>query len=206
MLASSGKTSERNVTCINMRVASLHHSICWRQEDGTAVIASFTARYVALAADFIATFEAFLSAANIGGKIARQVVTARAFLDLPLQVAYKEQALEEKMYQSYLAHRLLDKLNDALKAGYGCPIIFLDMTRSNLIMRHIIGEPFANKLDHAIDLLNDNLVVALQKDPGLKAKLSPYLADLTAGLANRYPCPTKSSNMHVLFKNQNSLM
>jgi hypothetical protein len=46
----------------------------------------------------------------------------------------------------YLAHRLLEELNDVLNASYHCPVIPEDMTRSNLIVHHIIGEPFANNM------------------------------------------------------------
>ena len=33
-----------------------------------------------------------------------------------------EESLEANMYQAYLAHRLLEELNDVLSANYNCPV------------------------------------------------------------------------------------
>ena len=74
-----------------------------------------------------------------------------------------EERLEANMYQAYLAHRLLEELNDVLSANYNCPVIPVNMTRSNLIVHHIIGEPFANQIDGAIQavIINDKSGVKL---------------------------------------------
>ena len=84
------------------------------------------------------------------------------------------------MYQAYLAHRLLEELNDALNAIYNCPVIPVDMTRSNLIVHHIIGEPFANQIDGAIQLLNDKLVKSIASDKDLQEKLTTYTDGLSS--------------------------
>lgn len=204
MLALSAQTSEFLLTYLNERVANLHHSISLREDDGTAALGSFIERYVALVPDFITGFEEFLSAAGIGGEITKQVVTAREFLEAPLEIVSTEEGLEANMYQAYLAHRLLEELNDVLNASYGCPIIPVDMTRSNLIVHHIIGEPFANQIDGAIGLLNDKLVTALAADPSLQTKLDTYVASFGTNPVDRYPCLTESSNIRLLFRSQNS--
>jgi len=168
-------------------------------------LASFIERYVELVPDFIRAFEDFLSMADIGGEIARQVVTAKEFLDAPVEVVSPdEENLEAHMYQAYLAHRLLEELNDVLNASYHCPVIPVDMTRSNLIVHHIIGEPFANQIDGAIQLLNDKLVKAINGDETMQSKLQDYAGTLSNDPVTRYPCLTDSSNIRLLFKSQNS--
>ncbi len=204
MLELSAQTSEFLVAYLNERVANLHHSISLREDDGTVALASFIERYVELVPDFITAFEDFLRAAGIKGEIAQQVVTAREFLDAPLEIVSTEEGLEANMYQAYLAHRLLEELNDVLNVNYNCPIIPVDMTRSNLIVHHIIGEPFANQIDGAIQLLNEKLISALEKDASLEKKLHAYVAPLGNDPVTRYPCLTESSNIRLLFKSQNS--
>ena len=204
MLALSAHTSGFLVAFLNERVANLHHSIRLRDDDGTVALASFIRRYVELAPDFITAFEDFLSAADISGEIAQQIKAAREFLGAPLEIVSLEEGLEANMYQAYLAHRLLEELNDVLKISYNCPIIPIDMTRSNLIVHHIIGEPFANQIDGAIQLLNKKLISAIARDASLERKISSYLATLGNDPVTRYPCLTESSNIRLLFKSQNS--
>ena len=81
MLPLSEQTSEFLIAYLNERVAHLHHSISLRENDGTVALASFIERYVELVPDFITAFDDFLSSTGIGGEIARQVITARDFLD-----------------------------------------------------------------------------------------------------------------------------
>lgn len=204
MLAFSAHTSEFVAAYFNERVANLHHSISLREDDGTAALASFIEHYVELAPDFITAFEDFLSAADISGEIDQQVKTAREFLDVPLEIVSIEERLEANMYKAYLAHRVLEELNDVLKISYSYPIIPIDMTRSNLIVHHIIGEPFANQIDGAIQLLNEKLISAIARDASLERKISSYLATLGNDPVTRYPCLTESSNIRLLFKRQNS--
>ncbi len=204
MLPLSQQTSEFLIAYLNERVKHLHHSISLREDDGTAALATFIERYVALVPDFVTAFDDFLDSANISGEIARQVITARDFLDTPVEIVSSEEGLEAQMYQAYLAHRLLEELNDTLKATYGCPIIPVDMTRSNLIVHHIIGEPFANQIDGAIQLLNDKLIDSINNDPAIQKKLKAYSNNLSKDPLMRYPCLTDSSNIRLLFKSQNT--
>jgi hypothetical protein len=204
MLALSAHTSEFVAAYFNERAANLHHSISLREDDGTAALASFIKHYVELAPDFITSFEDFLCSAEIIGEIDQQVKTAREFLDVPLEIISIEERLEANMYQAYLAHRVLEELNDVLKINYNCPIIPIDMTRSNLIVHHIIGEPFANQIDSAIQLLNKKLISAIARDASLERKISSYLATLGNNPVTRYPCLTESSSIRLLFTTQNS--
>jgi hypothetical protein len=183
MLPLSQQTSEFLIAYLNERVKHLHHSISLRENDGTAALATFIERYVALVPDF---------------------VTARDFLETPVEIVASEEGLEAQMYQAYLAHRLLEELNDTLKAIYDCPIIPVDMTRSNLIVHHIIGEPFANQIDGAIQLLNDKLLESINSDSAVQRKLKTYGKNLSSDPLMRYPCLTDSSNIRLLFKSQNT--
>ena len=204
MLALSAQTNEFLVAYLNERVKHLHHSINLRENDGTAALASFIERYVELVPEFTQAFEDFLRKANISGEIERQVTTAKEFLDVPVTVVSSEETLEAHMYQAYQAHRLLEELNDVLSANYNCPVIPVDMTRSNLIVHHIIGEPFANQIDGAIQLLNDKLLLAIKNDELVQQKLEAYASKLSNDPIARFPCLTDSSNIRLLFKSQNS--
>lgn len=61
------------------------------------------------------------------------------------------------MTQTYLAHRLIEEINDRFISFCGSTLLPMDMTRSNLIIHHLIGEPLANQLDEILQLIADHL-------------------------------------------------
>jgi hypothetical protein len=69
---------------------------------------------------------------------------------------------------------------------------------------NIIGEPFANQIDSAIQLLNDKLLASIRKNYGLSVKLHEYTNGLGKDPTDRFPCLTESSSTRLLFKSQNS--
>ncbi len=58
--------------------------------------------------------------------------------------------LEALLDEAYLAHRLLEEVNDRFMAQSGIPLAPMDMTMPNIIAHELIGEPFANELDQAV--------------------------------------------------------
>ena len=200
----SAQSSEFLVAYLNERVQHLHSSIRLREGDGTAALASFIKKYIDLVPDFLGAFDDFRAAANVNGEIARQLTTAREFLEVPVDIMSAEEGLEASMYQAYLAHRLLEDLNDTLNVHFNCPVITVNMTRSTLIVHHIIGEPFANQIDSAIQLLNDKLLSSIKNNSELSLKLLEYTSSLGLDPSERFPCLTESSNIRLLFKSQNS--
>ena len=200
----SHSTSAVLLSYLDGRIGSMHSSISLREDDGTAALADFIERYVALVPDFITAFEDFLKSTGISGELARQIATAKEFLETPADIISTEDGLEANMYQAYLAHRLLEEVNELLRSHFNCPVIPVDMTRSNLVVHHIIGEPFANQMDSAILLLLDKLITAIESDKSLRAKLFVYTSQSGNDLTEQYPCLTESSNIRLLFKSQNS--
>ncbi len=200
----SNQSSEFLIAYLNERVQHLHESIRLRESDGTAALASFIKKYIDLVPDLISAFEDFIAHAGINGGIGRQVTTAKGFRDVAMDIMSAEEGREENMYQAYLAHRLIEELNDVLSVNYNCPVIPVNMTRSNLIVHHIIGEPFANQIDGAIQLLNDKLLASIARNKTLSVKLFEYSSALGKDPTEQFPCLTESSNIRLLFKSQNS--
>lgn len=68
--------------------------------------------------------------------------------------------LGELMLEAYLAHRLLEEINDNYVVKFGQPLLPVDMTVSNSIMHHLIGDELGEQLDQLVadifDELKDN--------------------------------------------------
>ena len=165
---------------LGQRFDHLHHSIMVQGHDVPESLALFIERYVGLATDIVATLNNVIHSIGIGGEMAQQAATAQQFLDIPLTIVSRQQELESQMYQAYLAGRFVEELNDVVETQCGNPVIRVDITRSNLLVHHIIGEPFANQLDAAIQSLSDRLARSIKTDSMLRKKLRAYCNSLNS--------------------------
>lgn len=52
--------------------------------------------------------------------------------------------------EAYLAHRLIEEVNDRVMMASGMPLAPMDMTLSNIIVHDLLGDEFANQLDLAV--------------------------------------------------------
>lgn len=76
----------------------------------------------------------------------------------PPQLLNGHNGLNAAMCEAYLAHRLIQEANDQLASRQGALLLAMDMTRSDLIVHQLIGEPFANQLDKAVAIMARNLL------------------------------------------------
>lgn len=105
------------------------------------------------AESYIAQLPAYL---QITRRLLRQLGTERvATPALRLAVAFFASrsddgaplSLLELLHQAYLAHRLIEEINDYCVARYGGPLLPAQMLDANLVCHNLIGEPLANELD-----------------------------------------------------------
>lgn len=58
--------------------------------------------------------------------------------------------LEALLDESFLAHRLLEEVNDHHIRHLQRPLLPLDMTEANLIVHYLLGDDFATRLEHLV--------------------------------------------------------
>ena len=91
--------------------------------------------------------------------------------------------LEALLDEAFLAHRLLEEVNDHHIRHLHRPLLPLDMTEANIIVHHLLGDEQANQLDRlvqqaAAQLLNKEYVWARLKSlPGGESTYLPLLGD-----------------------------
>ena len=187
---------------LGQRFNHLHRAIMVQGKNGpdaAAGLALFIERYVGLALDIVATLNNVINSIGINGEMAKQVAMAQQFVDIPVTIVSRQQGLESQMYQAYLACRLVEELNDAVHAHYRRPVISVDLTKSNVIVHHIIGEPLANQLDAAIQGLSDRLACAMETDSALRRKLDLYFSSLGKEVMPSYSCLAETCHIHLVF-------
>lgn len=135
---------------------------------------------------------------------------ALEFFNLPSQSLGRRSGLTALMVKAYLAHRLLEEVNDACMFHTGTAIVPMDMSFTNTIVHTLIGEPFANDMDQLVDetvkklfkrehknkgfiqeLSNSNLVHICQQWPSLSGQVGLYssLAEQPTFSANATSLP-----------------
>ena len=192
---------------LGQRFNHLHRAIMVQGKNGpdaAAGLALFIERYVGLALDIVATLNNVTNSIGINGEMAKQGAMAQQFVDIPVTIVSRQQGLESQMYQAYLACRLVEELNDVIHTHFSSPIISADITKSNLIVHHIIGEPFANQLDAAIQSLSDRLVRAIETDSVLQSELRVYCSSVNKQGMPNYPCLAEACHIYLVFNTEKS--
>ena len=77
--------------------------------------------------------------------------TCQDFFACPPPLLSGRSGLNGVLAKSYFCHRLIEELNDYCAVVTRTPLLPLDITCSNLIVHHLIGEPFANLLDDLVE-------------------------------------------------------
>ena len=115
-------------------------------------------RYIEHVPDFLEAIYQIAEQAGIDREIEPFLQIAEDYFLKPPEVVDGHMGLDALMDESYLAHRLMEELNDRFISHCGIPLAPLDMTRANIIIHHLIGEPFANELDLIVQHAAENLI------------------------------------------------
>jgi hypothetical protein len=95
--------------------------------------------------------------------------------DLPV-----DGGLEPLLDEAFLAHRLLEEVNDHHIRHLHRPLLPVDMTEANVIVHHLLGDPLANRLDQKV---HDTAAKLLEREyVWAKVRAAPASSESTARL------------------------
>ncbi len=187
---------------LNALTPKLHKAICLPQDNPTQSLLQFIVRYIENVPDFLEALETLLVQANIEQEGRVFLSIAEEFFLNPPEMVTREQGLKALIDEAYLAHRLIEEINDRLLMMCGCPLSPMDMTLSNIIVHDILGEEFANQLDlavhYAIEALFDPASLHRHQSVAdyLKTNKGAYWGDTL----NRWPCLAGDSAISLEFQ------
>lgn len=128
----------------------IHMAIQLPADDPARSLMDFVVAYIERVPDFIDATREITHKANIGPCAEPYLRVAEDYFLKPPEIVAGHIGLHELMDEAYLAHRLMEEVNDRFMIRAAVPLIPMDMTISNLIVHSLIGEPFANELDEAV--------------------------------------------------------
>lgn len=186
---------------VECRRGQLHTAIKVPEAQAAKGLTEFILRYIKHVPDFIDAIQTIAQEAGIYGDVEPLLKIASDYFLSPPSIINSPNQLEALLDEAYLAHRLLEEINDRFMAKSGVPLAPMDMTVANVIAHELIGEPFANELDQAV-LFSAELLLNQHKFDG--KKFSEYVhTHRTQGWQlelDRWPCLTDDLAISVEFE------
>lgn len=137
-------------TYVSARLPALHHLVSLPAENPEDSLVEFVADYIEHVPDFIEALDELTRSAGIYDYAERFLAMAEDFFINPLELVSEHSGMHQLIDEAYLAHRLIEEINDRTAVAYGIPLAPMDMTMSNIIIHELLGEDFANQLDLAV--------------------------------------------------------
>ncbi|KAA0956335.1 hypothetical protein [Pseudomonas sp. ANT_H12B] len=174
---------------LETQLPHLHSAIQLPDVDANGVMTRFVAAYIEQVPDLLDAANEVAREAGIETQIKPVLKIAEQFFLQPPAIMTGHVGLDSLLDEAYLAHRLVEEVNDLYIKHFGQPLIPLDMTVANLIAHQLIGEAFANQLDeavhHAVDEMLNEESFALESVEAYREKLN---SPDTGAAWKRWPC------------------
>ncbi len=136
---------------LTSKIHSLHRNISLPQENTSRSLLDFVTRYIEHVPDVIDALRGMTQASGTYSFAREFLDVAESYFSSPPDfISQKHSGMQALIDQAYLAHRLIEEVNDRMMIVWGMPLAPMDMTISNLIIHDILGEDLANELDTAV--------------------------------------------------------
>jgi len=176
-------------TLLEQQLPHLHPSIHLPTEDAQGVLTRFVTAYIDQVPEMLEAANQVAREAGIESQIKPVLKIAEQYFAQPPVLLAQHTGLHCLLDEAYLAHRLVEEVNDVYIKHFNQPLIPLDTTVANLIAHQLIGEEFANQLDeavhHSVDEMLDEESFALEAVEAYREKLS---SPDTGAAWSRWPC------------------
>ncbi len=161
---------------LKIQLPHLHPAIHLPEVDAQGALTRFVTAYIDLVPDLLDAAHEVAIEAGIEGQIRPVLRIAEHFFFFFPDIMQGHEGLDSLLDEAYLAHRLVEEVNDLYIKHFGQPLIPSNTTVASVIAHQLIGEQFANQLDeavhHAVDQLLDDEDFALDSVEAYREKLS----------------------------------
>lgn len=130
---------------------NIHATIQLPEEGACQSLLIFVVAYIEHVPNFIDAAREITRQAHIEDYAESFLKLAEDYFLKPPEIVARRAGLAELMDQAYLAHRLIEEVNERFMIRTSIPLVPMDMSMSNLIIHSLIGEPFSNELDEAVN-------------------------------------------------------
>jgi len=188
-------TLARQLEC---RMEHLHPAIRLPDGNGLEVLIRFIEGYLEQVPELLEAAQTVAREAGIEAQIGPVLKVAEHFFLSPPDLVEGQEGLAGLLDEAYLAHRLIEEVNDRYIAFVGQPLIPLDTTVANLIAHRLIGESFANQLDEAVQLaVNGLLGNSLLEQVSMESYRARVTNPKTVAAWQAWPCLSRQFGLEL---------
>lgn len=187
---------------LQKEISKLHNAIRLPEHNAVEALVDFITRYIEHVPDFVEAIATLTNQAKVYDYAETFLRIAKDFFLNPPELINGRQGMDALMDEAYLAHRLMEEVNDRFISYCGAPLAPMDMTRSNLIIHHLIGEPFANELDLAVQY-SVELCMSKEKafeNPAFRQYLAEHRRDGWSKELDAWPCLAQDLDISLNFR------
>lgn len=180
---------------------NVHVAIQLPEDNPAAALVDFVIAYIENVPSFIDAVRDITQKAKIQDYAEAYLKLAEDYFLKPPEIVAGHIGLENLMDEAYLAHRLMEEVNDRFMVRSSIPLVPMDMTMSNLIIHSIIGEPFANELDEAVHYTVERTMMKehVYESEAFKTYVENHKNNQWTSILENWPCLTDELAINLQF-------
>lgn len=140
------------------RLEALQERLVLPQQNPARSLVHFVSQYIEYVPVFIDGAEEISRQTGIFDYVAPFLHLAEDYFLAPPDELGEESGLQALLDEAYLAQRLIEEINDRHIGRYRSALLPLDITRANIIVHHLIGDPLASRLDALVEQTVNRLI------------------------------------------------
>lgn len=183
---------------LQAQLDGLHPAIRLPQDAAPDALTAFVIAYIEQVPDVLDAAAEVAQEAGIEAAVKPVLKIAEHFFLQPPAILAGHEGLDGLLDEAYLAHRLVEEVNDLYIKHFGQPLIPADTTVANVIAHQLIGETFANQLDEAVHHAVDEM---LNEDSFALESVEAYRETLkspnTEAAWKRWPCLSRQLGVEL---------
>lgn len=163
------------------RLPELRQNLVMPDEEPVEALLRFVQRYIRSVPSCLRLVTAVSKRQGFYDYAAPFLRLAQDYFLQPPEAVVGATGMEALLDEAFLAHRLLEEINDHHIRHLQRPLLPLDMTEANIIVHHLLGDAFALRLEQLVAMTAQDLLrhehlwesVKAQSAPGYSAMELP---------------------------------
>lgn len=185
---------------IQENLPSLHGSIAIGSSSPSKALMSFVEDYVDITPQHIQALHSLAKEAQLDEYVQTFLDLSCTYFINPPDILTSYQGLQGLLHKAYLAHRLMEELNDkVMTLSGGVALAPMDMSMANIISHELIGDELANQLDHLVLLTIETTPVdsTIFEKRSVRQFLEKRRLKGWEEINKRWPCFAKDCAIHL---------
>ena len=184
---------------LETKLPQMHHAIKLPEGNHAQAMVRFLTSYIEHVPDFVDALTEISIKAGIYDYANVFISIAEDYFLQPPDILNDHKGLHALIDEAYLAHRLIEEVNDKIMVSCGLPLAPIDMTISNIVVHDLIGEEFANQLDLAVYYATESLFQQdnFTNNPQFCAYIDDHRKNGWDDILKKWPCLAGDSSVEL---------